>query len=149
VGVAVVVLLGAGVAVGILEMSTRAVSVDSRLRRIESDPALSAIPPGATLIEADSNNCPDAPGVGPHFNWRYSYGGAEASVFSFYEHTLERDGWEPAPPSASETPEERRAADHYEKSYRGWQARATVRFHSRSEFGLGVSVGDEPPRGCE
>jgi hypothetical protein len=148
VGVAVIVLLGMGLVVGIAEMSTRAVSVQSRLRRIENDAALSAIPPGATLIEADGNDCPDAPGVGPSFNWRYSYAGDQDAVFSFYDRRLKRDGWDPAAPSASDTGDERSAAEHYSKSYGRWRARATVRFQSRREFGLGVSVDDQPPQGC-
>jgi hypothetical protein len=139
----------AGVAVAAWALWPRSVGIVERLRTVEGDAALSVIPPGATLIEADGNDCPDAPGVGPYFNWRYTYKGDQDSVFSFYNERLKKDSWDPVPPPASDAASPRYPAQHYAKSYGSWEAHATVRFYGRKEFALGVSVDDKPPKGCE
>lgn len=154
-----VVLIAVGVVSAISAFSTPDdVSVPERLRIVERDRALSAIPPGATLLGEGGSDCPDY--GGPYYMRNYSYAGAPDSVFRFHDRRLKEAGWKPLTPSTTTSPVPATSSNpptstsgststslsppprrtppqdpptsySYSKSYDRWEARATVQLRPR------------------
>ena len=169
-----IVLIAVGVVSAISAFSTPDdVSVPDRLRVVERDRALSAVPPGATLKNEGGNECPDY--GGPYYIRHYSYEGARDSVFRFYAQRLKEDGWEPLTPSTTTPPpptgyspssttvgtstslvvppptqpQAPPTSYSYSKFYGKWEALATVHFSTTGlrrrpqPFQLTVTVADD------